>query len=634
MEINKAYPYSPEVKGFRNAKSPVCKSGICPSFKTDLFDSSQTLNACRVLRALCALNISNNNPVAFKGKNLKKSDFSGIDLSMIERYKFNIQQFQSKDDLQKCCKKEIEKLRLKQYPGRQEDTNAHREAALKEWFDYVIDRNEAYSDSQRLMILNSVTKDLKLNNDNVPPILDKGVLAKTVTELENKLQTHPKFNFDFHKMYQNNLRQILLEDNITGETLTGWVVIPSKKNDSENFEKNVSKLKILSHKSWCTKSFNAKPYLEKGDFHVYLENGQPKLGVRFVGEKVEEIQGEKNNQRIPLPYFCEFEKYMKENNLKLNEDAMEQLRDAEFSRDMAEIIKTSLGDAIKLKDVNDATKVLNYFGCKPEVTKDDKIILPEYNGLEGIKFEDIGIDENNLFKYISEIKGNAKFFGSTVTHLGNLESIGGNVDFEGSSIKDLGKLKHIGGDVHFGYCRIGSLGNLKSIGGMADFSYSNIEDLGGLKKIGGNAVFIDSQITDLKNLEVIGGNVKFGSTFITSLGHLEEILGNADFSFSDIADLGSLKYIKGDALFNNTKLINLSNLREIGGNADFRYTALDGLGKLEKIDGRIDCDESSTIAWDYISKKIQNNEFDFDDFNNDDIDNYDDEDPWQQFEQG
>ena len=28
-------------------------------------------------------------------------------------------------------------------------------------------------------------------------------------------------------------------------------------------------------------------------FHIFLENGQPKLGVRFVGEEVEEIQGEK-----------------------------------------------------------------------------------------------------------------------------------------------------------------------------------------------------------------------------------------------------------------------------------------------------------------------------------------------------
>ena len=144
---------------------------------------------------------------------------------------------------------------------------------LKEWFDYVIKENDAYSNAQRLIILSAITKDLKANNDIIPPVLNKGVLAQTITELEEKLKVNPRENFDFNKMYQNNLRTTYLEDSSTGETMTGWVVIPSKINDSENFEKNVDKLKTLSHNSWCTKSFNAEPYLSKGYFHVYLENG-------------------------------------------------------------------------------------------------------------------------------------------------------------------------------------------------------------------------------------------------------------------------------------------------------------------------------------------------------------------------
>ena len=64
-----------------------------------------------------------------------------------------------------------------------------------------------------------------------------------------------------------------------------------KRND-------IDKLKTLSYKTWCTKSFNAEPYLSEGDFHVYLENGQPKLGVRFVDGAVKEIQGVLNNGKI------------------------------------------------------------------------------------------------------------------------------------------------------------------------------------------------------------------------------------------------------------------------------------------------------------------------------------------------
>ena len=37
--------------------------------------------------------------VSFKGHVLKKSDFKGVDLAVVERYKPNIQQFKSKEDL-------------------------------------------------------------------------------------------------------------------------------------------------------------------------------------------------------------------------------------------------------------------------------------------------------------------------------------------------------------------------------------------------------------------------------------------------------------------------------------------------------------------------------------------------------
>ena len=259
-----------------------------------------------------------NPSISFKGAVLKKSDFKGTDLAVIERYKPNIQQFKSKEDLQTFAESKINELKDKDFGGRQEETKVQRKAMLKEWFDYVIKENDAYSNTQRLIILAAGAKDLKPNNDTIPPVLNKGVLAQTVTELETRLKDNPKENFDFNKMYQNNLRTEYLEDSSTGETMTGWVVIPSKINDPENFEKNVEKLKTLSHNNWCTKSFNAEPYLSEGDFHVYLENGQPKLGVRFVGDKVQEIQGEKNNGKIPQKYLDTFK--LQQDNLQNSAD--------------------------------------------------------------------------------------------------------------------------------------------------------------------------------------------------------------------------------------------------------------------------------------------------------------------------
>ena len=447
--------------------------GILPNFKL-----SKTLNSSLV---------------AFKGAVLKKSDFEGVDLAIIERYKPNIQQFKSKDDLQKFAENKINEIKEKDYGGRQEETKIQRKAMLKEWFDYVTKENDAYSNTQRLVILAAVTKDLKANNDTIPPVLNKGVLAATVTELEERLKANPKENFDFNKMYQNNLRTNFMKDSDTGEIMTGWVIIPSKTNDPVNFEKNVEKLKTLSHKNWCTKSFNAEPYLSEGDFHVYLENGQPKLGVRFVNDEVEEIQGEKNNGKIPVKYLETFKNHQQECDIKLSYNAQNEVKKAEFVKIELQKAKQELGSAVKLKTIDDAIKIFDYVGIKAE-KKDNRLVIPEYKyhrlGYSQIlDYDDLEIDENKLFKYVNEIKGDADFYNSKITSLGQLQSIGGDADVCFSEIRNLGQLK--------------------SIGGKADFSYSKIRNLGQLQSIGGNVYIINSKISidDISKLE-IGGEIK------------------------------------------------------------------------------------------------------------------------------
>ena len=422
--------------------------------------------------------------VSFKGAILKKSDFEGVDLAVIEKYKPNIQQFKSKEDLQTFAENKINELKEKDFGGRQQETIVQRKAMLKEWFDYVTKENDAYSNTQRLVILSAITKDLKPNNDNIPEVLNKGVLAQTVTELEERLKSNPKENFDFHKMYKNNLRTSMMEDTSTGETMTGWVVIPSKENDPENFEKNVEKLKTLSHNNWCTKSFNAEPYLSEGEFHVYLENGQPKLGVRFVGDKVQEIQGEKNNGKIPQKYFEAFKEHQKEYNMQLHKNAQNELDSAEVIK--AELQKTQsiLGSAIELKTIDDAVKVLSYFGIESEKTEKGLTISEYKQPSADLTFDDYCINENKLFKHIEKIKGIANFQYSSVTNLGNLQSIGCDARFELSQVTDLGNLQSIGGDANFCGSLITDLRNLQSIGGLADFMFSIVENFGNLQSIG------------------------------------------------------------------------------------------------------------------------------------------------------
>ena len=449
--------------------------------------------------------------VSFKGNVLKKSDFDGIDFAVIEKYKINPQQLKSKAKLQDIAQEKIEELD-KEYGGRQYESYVERINLLKEWFNYVNNENDAYSYTQRLIILSAITKDLKPSNDTLPPVLNKGVLADTVTELERILKNNPKENFDFNKMYQNNLRAYYLEDSSTGETMTGWIVIPSKINDPENFENNIEKLKTLSHKNWCTKSFNAKPYLSEGDFHVYLENGKPKLGVRFVGDSVEEIQGEKNDGKIPQRYLRKFESYKRQANLKLNSFAHMQVANGKEKELQISIMDTYLHDVKEVKNIDDAIKVFEYIGIQAKKMKDGTLTLSHYRQpSEDLTFDDLGINEDKLIEYVSKIEHFATFEKSEITKLPNLKYVGGDFNIHGTKIKSLGPLRTIGGDAHLTSKNLTNLGDLKHVGGNFMLCHSEIESLQNLETIGGSLNIRGTKLKDLGKLKSVGRNVYLGN---------------------------------------------------------------------------------------------------------------------------
>ena len=91
----------------------------------------------------------------------KKSEFQGIDLLVVNKFKAPVEKFKTNDDFQKWCSEKIEKDYLnKEYKGRQEETTIQRKAMLKEWSDYVQHENDAYSNAISLLILDGITKNL------------------------------------------------------------------------------------------------------------------------------------------------------------------------------------------------------------------------------------------------------------------------------------------------------------------------------------------------------------------------------------------------------------------------------------------------------------------------------------------
>ena len=491
-----------------------------------------------------------NNSLTFKA--MKKTDFRGIDFAVVEKFKAPIERFDAQADFNKWAGELVEKIKNTNFWGRQAETINQRNGMLKDWFNYVIEENGAFTKAIQLLILSSITKNLGENDDNLPPTLNKGVLADCVNDLNKELEKNKKAQFDFNKMYQHKLQAYYLEDTKTNGNETKWIVIPSKEHDPVNFESNVEKLKTLSHKTWCTKSYNAKPYLSQGDFHVYLEDGEPKIGVRFIGDTIQEIQGELNNSKIQIQYFDIVEEHINKNNLELRPFAIEEIEEAEATKQKIEKIKQDLAEAIqkndatkiyeyfgikveKIKETNLLEKIYKFFGLKVENNKKENLILSKYvQPNKDITYKDVGLDENELFKNVIKIKGHANFRNSNLKNLSNLESIGHSADFRDSQILKLGKLE--------------------SIGYYADFRYSQITDLGNLKTIGSCAFFKNSKLKTLKNLESIGDN--------------------ADFRESKLIDLGNLKSIGGDATFEDSNIINLNNLESIGGSLYLKNSKL------------------------------------------------------------
>lgn len=573
---------------------------------------------------------------------MKKHEFDGIDFAVVEKYKAPIEKFNSNDDLQKWAGEKINNIKNQDYGGRLETTQIGRSLILKQWFEHLA--NNRYSNTQSLIILSFITRDLKPNNDVLPPVLNNSILRETINEAdknirqnnyekkliekqtsdeikklkesgistaeikekiktlkkENKLKSWEPYLFDFNKKYTNKLQAHYLKDTVITEQDSKWIVIPSKENNPLGFSENVKMLQTLSHKNWCTKTTNALPYLQRGDFHIYFENGQPKLGVRFIHGRIEEIQGELNNDIIPNKYFELLKNYIEENSLELKIHAQDQIDNAEIKKEMYAKIQNELKQEI---EDNNVEAIMNYFEIECKKDKDGRLIISEYKQPDKYNFADIGIDENRLFEKIYKIEGDADFKDSDVTNLGNLHSIEGDALFKDSKIYNLGNLSYIGGDANFkksqltNLCNlqeingnayftdsnIKNLNHLKSIGGCAIFKKSNVTDTGDLESIGGNANFTDSKIKSLKNIKYIGGNTDFSQSSVITLGKLEVIGGNVNFSKSDVETSDNLRVIKGDANFMYSNIKSLYRLEEIGGNAYFMFSYLLYLGNLKTI---------------------------------------------------
>ncbi len=524
-----------------------------------------------------------NQTLAFKA--LKKSQFNGFDLFVVEHFKAPIEKFNNNEDFLNWIQNLVNKIKQKNFYGRSDIVDEKRNYVLKEWINYLTQKNEPFSNSIQLTILSAITKNLKMNNDNVPLDLNKKILSDCIAEIESKLKEQPKISFDFNKLYSQKLTSFYLqgEQNLSKDK-TGWIIIPSKVQDYDNFKTNVSKLKSLSCEKWCIKTFKASSYLSQGEFHLYYETGKPKIALRFDNNKIVEIKGIKNDKKIPQEYFETIKKHITKNSLKLSTFEQNRLDNAAL---VAKVYQ-DIGNAIKN---NDSYAIFNYFGINAKKNEKGKLILKEYKKIYPLSFEDYGINEEKIFKDIIKIEGNADFKGSKLKTLANVEFIGGNITLKLSEIEDLGALKEVGGNFDFSICKVKNLKNLEIIRGNAFIDACKINNLGALKKVGGN-LFLGIPVKSLQDLEFIGGNAQIESRLLENLGKLKIVKGNLYINSDCLQNLGLLEEVGGNASFPK-ELVYSGNLRKVGGDADFNETKIKCLSNLKQVLGDLFLDDSN-----------------------------------------
>ena len=432
---------------------------------------------------------------------MKPNQFHGVDYAVVRKFKAPVEKFNDNRDLQNWALEGVNKIIKTDFGGRAKTIREERQAIIKEWVNYLLNVDKYYTPAMALLAVTAITKNLKPDTDTIPPLLNQDVLKETFCDVNDILIRNQEQRFDFNKIYSNNLVSMYIQKDTEAllDGQTAWVKIPSKKNEPDLFSANVEKLKSLSCDKWCTKHTSAEMYLSQGDFHIYLENGKPKLAIRMIDDKIHEIQGVLNDGNIPLEYMDNFLAYINAKGINNPDD------NASTVIRCAEQRALQKNDLLKAVENNDYDKFLPGVGFE--------ILDKDENGLYSVRAkefsyfnsEDFGVPLEEIFSKIKKmdflsIKLDNK--NKNLTSLGALEEVEGSASIHSNVLKSLGKLKRIGGFAGFG-AGVEDIGSLEYIGLDAWFHCSKIMDLSGLKEVAGDIHLNEKQIFNPKNFKFI-----------------------------------------------------------------------------------------------------------------------------------
>lgn len=397
--------------------------------------------------------------------------------------------------------------------------------------------------------------------------------AAALSLVHNKVSAGEAPRFD--KAYSKALLLVTKDLVKLGDVNNGWRKIPRTSMDSPNFNNVVAEVQSISSAKWCTRTTHASPYIQRGDFWVYISNGSPAIAIRFDGADVAEIQGPANNGTIPYQYAGEVKNLLDSGQLGVLKPK------TKMSLEIA-IEKANLLEDIKNGSVREEEKAAGVHFDYTEAGQDTVRIFVNKNGeitiwgdckivgpnkvsrVEGrltiqegesarflTSVRDLKMERDSSAPLITEVLGNAEFNQDTSTPL--LTTIGGNADILAGAFVPL--LKTINGEL-MAYSE-SSFPSLVSVGGNAFVAGKASLPL--LKTVDGIANFYSESF--FPSLTRIGSSASFYGN--TSMPVLEYVGGSCNLERE--ANVPMLTTILGNASIREGTIVN--SLQKIGGNA-------------------------------------------------------------------
>ena len=319
-----------------------------------------------------------------------------------------------------------------------------------------------------------------------------------------------------------------------GDAQNGWRKVPQTAASDPNFKDRVAEVQAISSESWCTKTYNAGPYIQKGDFWVYVDKGRPELAIRFEGDTVAEIQGRANNGGIPSQYAGEVQALV--DSGKIQNLKPETKRALQAATDMSIARKKLESETTFVEEITgDGTNTRVY-----RKTNGDIVILTEGRPGVPVKYAD----------RVVEVIGDLILYKSAGAN--NLTTVRGNLTlYEGARANNL---TTVGGDL---YLSGGAqANNLTTVGGNLTL-YEGAQ-ANNLTTVGGNLTLYDG--AQANNLTTEGGNLTLRKG--ARANNLTTVGGNLYISRG--AHANNLTTVGGNLVLYDGAQAN--NLTTVGGN--------------------------------------------------------------------